>query len=269
MANMETLTYPENIANRNGFVRIIGMDSKQATKNVNVPTTGNIELPLPLSGLQYKDGMNYDNTDFGMFRNAAITGLDKGALDQLMENALDTFNNMGDASVRRDAIASISAMMGVGVGKVNSRTTPNPNSRSVFKSPSIRDFSFSWKLNPVTVQEAENIEKIIKTLRTEMYPKRMFPGQETRIGYRFPSIWNISVFIGAGEAKEVEPKIKPCWLTGMETNLGVNGVIMAKSGDDYNFAETTISLSFQEEIALTSEDITAAEPSQRGVTDGF
>ena len=249
------VTYPQDIANRNGFVRIIGMDSKKATKKSFVPTTPNIELPLPLSGLQYKDGMNYDNTDFGMFRNAAITGLDKGALDQLMENAVDTFNNMGDASVRRDAIASISAMMGVGVGQVNSRIKPNPNARSVFKAPNIREFSFNWKLNPTTVEEAESIEFMIKLFRTEMYPKRLFPGQETRIGYKFPSIWNISVFIGEGEQKEVEPKIKPCWLTSMETNLGAGGVIMAKSGDDFNFAETTISLAFQEEIALTSEDI--------------
>jgi len=250
-----TVAYPQDTANRNGFVRIQGMDSKKATKKSFVETTPVIELPLPLSGLQYKDGMNYDNTDFGMFRNAAITGLDKGALDQLMENAVDTFNNMGDASVRRDAIASISAMMGVGVGQVNSRIKPNPNSRSVFKSPNIRDFTFNWKLNPTTVDEAKNIEFMIYLFRREMYPKRLFPGQETRIGYKFPSIWNISAFIGEGEQKEVQPKIKPCWLTGMETNLGANGVIMAKSGSDFNFAETTISLSFQEEIALTSEDI--------------
>ena len=249
------VTYPQDTANRNGFVRIQGMDSKKAKKNSFVPTTPAIELPLPLSGLQYKDGMEYDNQKFGMFRNLMITGVDAGAIEQASAAAVDTFNNMGDAEVRRNAISTMGAMMGIGAGAVNSRTTPNPNARSVFKAPNIRDFSFNWKLNPTTVEEAESIEFMIKLFRTEMYPKRLFPGQETRIGYKFPSIWNISAFIGEGEQKEVEPKIKPCWLTSMETNLGAGGVIMAKSGDDFNFAETTISLAFQEEIALTSEDI--------------
>lgn len=249
-------TYPLASGDRNGFVRITGMDAKRYTNdNAWYPTTPNIELPLPLDGLKYTDGMSYENQNFGIFRNMMIDG--SVDLNETASAAVDTFKNAGDASVRRNAIASMTAMMGVGIGQVNSRTTPNPNTRATFKSPNLREFTFSWKLNPISPEEADMIKLIIKTIREEMYPKRLFPQQETRIGYRYPSIWSIAVFVGDNDGKQnqVEPFYKPCWLVNMDTNMGMNGAVLGRSGTQLNFAETTVSMRFQEEMAITSEDV--------------
>lgn len=252
------LNYPKASGDRNGYLRIQGIDAKTYTNdNAWNPTTEVIELPLPLEGLKFTDGMSYENHNFGLMRNAIVDGKNAD-VSQMSAAAVDTFKNLGNAEVRRNAVSSITAMLGVGIGQVKSRTTPNPNTRSVFKSPNLREFTFSWKLNPVSTDEAEEIDKIIKELRREMYPKRLFPQQETRIGYKYPSIWNIMAFVGGPDSKGftvVRPLLKPCWLVNMDTNMGSGGAILARSGENLAFAETTINLRFQEELALTSEDI--------------
>lgn len=249
-------TYPLGDANRNGFVRITGMDAKLYTnKNSFYPTTPHIELPLPLEGLKYTDGMSYENQNFGLLRNALI-GEGGPDLSGMKRAAQDVFGNIKEPGVAKGAISTIAAQIGINLAQVNSRTTPNPNTRSIFKSPNLREFSFGWKLNPISVEEADMIKLIIKTIRTEMYPKRMFPEQETRIGYKYPSIWSIAVFLGPDDKKlQVEPFFKPCWLVNMDVTTGTNAAVLGKSGKDLNFAETTINMRFQEEVAITSEDV--------------
>ena len=49
--------------------------------------------------------------------------------------------------------------------------TTNPNTRSLFKSVSLREFTFQFKFIPLSEQEHDHVISIIKFFRTELYPE--------------------------------------------------------------------------------------------------
>ena len=244
------LRYPLDVQNRNGFIRFTPIDGETG-KALNEP----IELQLPQGGLKYADGMNFDNQDMGVIRAAMISGVDKETANQLGEKIGDFFSNLGDGETRRKGINAIVGMAGNNVGQANSRIRPNPNTRAMFKSPNIREFSFDFKMIPVNSSEAKSIRDIVKRFRKNMYPERVFTGK-TKIAFYYPAMFEIEIFLGADEKFEVEPKIKPCFLKALNTNYNSSTpAIMAEKGNNLSFAETDLTLSFTEEVTLDQADI--------------
>lgn len=245
------LRYPSDVQNRNGFIRFTPMDGETGKKLDGQE----MELQLPQGGLKYSDGMNFENADMGIARAAMVSGVDNDLANQMGEKIGDFFSNIGDGETRRKGISAIVGMAGNNVGQANSRIRPNPNTRAMFKSPNIREFSFDFKMIPVNSKEAKTIRDIVKRFRKHMYPERVFTGK-TKIAFYYPSMFKIEIFLGADEKFEVEPKIKPCFLKALNTNYnGSTPAIMAEKGKNFSFAETDLSISFTEEVTLDQADI--------------
>jgi hypothetical protein len=130
--------------------------------------------------------------------------------------------------------------------------TTNPNTRVLFKSVGLREFSFAFKFLATSAREAEEIKEIIKLFRTELYPDTInipVGTSEISIGYRFPNKFQITVEY---DGEEIATRIKPCFLRDVSVTYNNTSMSMHEDG---NFTEIEMSLSFQETRTLSRKDV--------------
>lgn len=224
---------------------------------------GDVSLYLP-PGIQFADGVGYDNTNLGYFGNmiadAASAGMAgggkgigkvvRGNLDQMV-SSFDKLRSTSFNSDQKEAIAALTerflpegpaAAVRAGTG-----ITANPHTRSIFRDVALRQFSFTFSLLPMSPEEASQAEQIVQFFRENLYPEKVNNGYS----YKFPVKFRIQ-FKYNGE--EIAHKLLPCYLTSVQTSYNSNSGSFHSDG---KFSQTDISVTFQEEKTLTKEDIQA------------
>jgi len=235
--------------------------TKTVTKPKGLSETGRrVSLYLPV-GLQYRDNVAYDNMDLGGMGAAAEAGLKggEGAIKGLMEGGLKTLGAglMGSANKDVAKLATVKIMSNFpdevsGAFRSATGVTSNPNTRVLFKSVELREFSFAFKFISTSAKEAEEIKEIIKLFRTELYPENInipIGDSEISIGYKFPNKFRIDVEY---DGKEIATKIKPCFLR--DVGVTYNNTAMSMHSDG-NFQEIEMTLAFQETRTLNRKDV--------------
>lgn len=231
-------------------------------------TTGNfINLFLP-PGITFADAVELDTATFGTVGSTVLAGLegmgsersmsfsDMGnmAVNSFVNSITDIFqgNGGGEDAARYAAVRLSKAIPGnqglSAVAELSAQATDNPNKRVLFKSVNIRQFGFSFRFVPTSPEEAQAVEDIVKSFRTNMYPER-FDVADIPFGYKFPKLFLIT-YLHKGE--QVGFRMLPCYLENM--NVTYNQSSMAFF-EDNKFTETNISLSFKEYRALDKSDI--------------
>jgi len=94
----------------------------------------------------------------------------------------------------------------------------NPNLELLFNGPSLRSFSFSFRLSARNKNEAEKIVKIIRFFKEGMAPFR----SDANLFLLAPHTFQVHyLYRGPGANADEHPyigKMKECALTGFETN---------------------------------------------------
>lgn len=221
-----------------------------------------VSLYLPV-GLQYRDNVAYENMDLGGMGAAAERGLKSGsgAISSLIEGGLKTLTaGLGGAAnkdVAKLGVVKLASSLPdevSGAFRSAAGVTTNPNTRVLFKSVGLREFSFAFKFIATSPKEAEEIKEIIKLFRTELYPENInLPlnnGQsQISIGYKFPNKFQINIEY---DGEEVATRIKPCFLR--DVGVTYNNTSMSMHGDG-NFTEIEMTLAFQETRTLNRKDV--------------
>ena len=136
------------------------------------------------------------------------------------------------------------------------RTSPISNMTMLFDKPNLRTFSFSFKMQPVSKEEAFEIVQIVKFFRTELYPEAFntdtLGGISVPFGYRFPNEIQISMHYGDRAHNRNFIKFKPCYLTNFQATFNAPSGSFFKGGD---WQETTISMTLRENELLNKDDI--------------
>tara|TARA_B110000858_G_scaffold197574_1_gene259740 strand:- start:6938 stop:7912 length:975 start_codon:yes stop_codon:yes gene_type:complete len=235
-----------------------------------------VDLYMP-QGIQVQDGVQFDNVDFGMrgataFENAGTLG---GAAARIL-------NPMGDINALTDALRSApnkgeyasvgAAYLANKAGSITGaivssalQTTTNPNTRAVFKSVPLREFTFSFKMLPQSAAEAREIENIVKLFREEIYPDVIKLGNAA-VAYKFPNKFAIGLRYGT---QSVGIQILPSYLTNISTTYNGSSQSFYKDG---KFHEIDLTLTFRESRTLSREDIThgiTATGNTNPLTDNF
>ena len=125
-----------------------------------------------------------------------------------------------------------------------------PNSRALFESVPLREFTFQFKLIPNSQKEAEAIKRIIKFFRTELYPEDTNPtGQGVSLGYKFPNKFDIRM---SYSGRRVATGILPAYLRDVTVayNSGSMGFFY-----DGNFTDVDLNVSFLESRPLKKTEI--------------
>lgn len=226
----------------------------------NSPDSVTLYLP---QAIQFRDGAQYDNVDLGAaggVAEAAIqggSGLAGAAMKAMASEGgalIDAFKSGinsgagGLAAVRASKFFGDTAQ---NVVKSAVRVTTNPNTRSLFKSVAMREFTFQFKLIPETKKESESIKNIIKWFRTELYPESIPVTQGgPSIGYRFPNKMDITMMYNGKPIPMT--KMLPSYLRDITVTYNSNGMSFFEGGD---FTSVDLSLSFMEARPLTKAEI--------------
>lgn len=239
-----------------------------SSKKERSPESCKMYMP---SSIQIQDGVNYSTADLGIAGATLQAGINngEGIINSMINSAGQSITNVYDAmkgSMTQDAarlmttrLAGMAGKNGVIDGAVRGslRTSPIANITLLFDKPNLREFSFSFKMQPTTEKEAIMIGKIVKFFRTELYPEAFQHSQngvDIPFGYRFPNEIQISFHYDdtKGPAANQYILLKPCYLKNFSTNYNANSATFYKGG---YFQETSISMTFQENELLDKEDI--------------
>jgi len=230
-----------------------------------------INMYLP-ENIQINDAVNYSPVELGILGAAAEQAIYKGgnmatAMMKLAgEGITSTFDVLGKvvggASIDNDAVKigllrvlqrgafgdRIPAAFGTATG-----IALNPNVRSLLSSVSLRDFSFTFRMVPETKEESVQIQKIVDTFRSEMYPEgiegSVAGGGEISLGYKFPRMFMIRMFYN-GNVLPID--IKPVVLKSMSTVYNPSNYGWHEDGSP---SELQMTLSFGEDRTLDKKDL--------------
>jgi len=197
-------------------------------------------------GIQVTDGANYANFDMGIL---------KGGFSMAMNLAKGGSAGVSEADIFATALIAKDKILSPG-GKIESITSAsalkagvatNPYTRTAYESTNIRGYSFGFKLVASNSEESAQAQAIEKTFRKFLYPKRA-----GAIALVYPPLFTIE-FYSAGQQNEFMPKIKPCYLTALDTTVNESTAAMHK--DTGAPIEVNIGLTFQEERTLVRQDL--------------
>jgi hypothetical protein len=215
-------------------------------------STSVIALPIPGS-LQFGDGATYNNTELGIYGNFVSNiassvsknglGIDslKGALGAEVGKIKAAYDNSTVGSIMQAATALSGAGEGIQSAiSIGTGTTVNKNITTEFTATNTRVFSFQFQLIPRTISEGNEISKIVKTFRENLYPE----GDEFQLKY--PPKWNIEFKVGGKEGgSDIShlPKIGDTYLTEVSTTYNGSSNTWRSDGSPL---ETTIQVQFIE-----------------------
>ena len=246
----------------------------------SVINDGSILLQVP-SNVQDGNAVNYGDSSMNTIVGAAagvvgnvmesggqavadmISGkksLSKGLGDfgsDVKSDAQKRFENsqgLGDAAQKFMNAKLTSSALGIFGGNVSAqqllaRQTGqifNPNLELLFDAPTLRSFTFSFKMTPRSHQEARQCKLIIRSFKQNMAPKSNLEGGQvggTGIFLKSPNIFELRYKKGNRDHPFLH-KFKQCFLTNFSVNYTAEGT--HTTYDDSTPVSMTMDMTFKE-----------------------
>lgn len=257
------------------FDEAIGLDAfggagPTVTKKIQAPMTtygktksGVVTLYLP-QAINIQDGVQYDTLNLGVIGAVGLKALQSGT--DIKSAAYASIENAGrsmyDFVANRSGMASeLAGLAAVRLANKFGETTRavagsatgiavNPNTRALFKSVNLREFSFSFKMIASSAAEADAIEQIVKIFRTELYPDLIEDG-DIPLGYLYPNKFKINM---SYRGQSVATKFLPSHLKSINVVYNPSSMGWHVNGKP---SEVDLTLSFGEPRTLSKKDIKA------------
>ncbi len=190
--------------------------------------------------------------------SAAGGGLSPG-LQQFGSSISDILKNFGsNAPELRPMLINYFTEQAVGTQGLLSRTLGgaiNNNIELLFNGPTLRSFTFTFRLTPREPGESLEIKKIIRLFKTEMHPQL----SESELYLLTPNVFKLSYKQFFGDSSSVEKdheflnRIKICALKDFSVNYTPDGSYMTYNGDGAMTAYE-LSMTFAEISPIYRED---------------
>ena len=234
-----------------------GFGFNSGTNNLG-PSIGSVTLPIP-SGITDQNKADWGSNSMTALdiakaqvaKTAIFGGLDKGAQEFL--DYIKEANKNSGAVATAAGTALAAAAAGVDGEALLARTTGmvmNPNMELLFKGPTLRPFSFKFKLSPRGQTEANNIIQIIRFFKQGSAPIR----SQSNLFLKSPHIFKIT-YIHRGEQGELHKKLnafKTCALQGFGVNYTPTGNYATYQ--DGTMVAYDINMSFTEITPIFNDD---------------
>jgi hypothetical protein len=222
------------------------------------PSIGSVTLPIP-SGITDQNKADWGSNSMTALDIAKADVAKTAIFDGLQEGATKFLGYIEKAKSNSSAIGSAvgnafaAAAAGVDGQALLSRTTGmvmNPNMELLFKGPSLRPFSFKFKLAPRGQTEADNIIKIIRFFKQGGAPIR----SKSNLFLKSPHVFRLT-YIHRGEQGELHKKLnafKTCALQGFGVNYTPTGNYATYQ--DGTMVAYDINMSFTEITPVFNDD---------------
>lgn len=217
------------------------------------------DLHLPVA-YQVNDGFDYSTASLGLagagLMGAANSGqsLASGLFESIKEGAQSVFDLFGSGAVSRVAAVRGSQSLPIGEGlksavSITARAAMNPNIRTQFNGPSIREFNFVFKFIPKSAEESLMVKNIVKFFRFHSYPDEIAPN----IAYDYPNMFKIRLLSEVdGTFKNIGTPIKLCYLKTVSTVYNPTSPVLHPDGSP---TEIDMTLTFTEYKPLNRDDV--------------
>jgi len=244
--------------------RGLGLDKNLGLRK-DAPPAGNIlatiTLPMPSGGITDRNSVNWQSGEL----NPAIEGMADtlnsfllGGAEAGADTAKDQFGAFlgGESNTKllKALIASqtIKSALNQNVLSRQYGVVINPNLELLFDSPSLRDFSFTFKMTPRSKSEAIRVRTIIRYFKQSMSVKR----SKSVLLLKAPHTFRIQ-YKTSNQDHPYLNRFKECALTNCSVNYTPDGQYMSYDDSDPNGRSMTayeLSLSFQELEPIFDDD---------------
>jgi hypothetical protein len=224
---------PSTLASSNTSQRNVGFlpnkpNSDGTTEGTNRIILGSITLPIP-GNITDRNDADWSKSDISVINQAMAD-----ATNSFLVGGAEAGKNAAEKGVKSIAndknilTAVIAAKVTEGTlgssANVLARqygAVPNPNAELLFNGPSLRGFSFTFKMSPRGPKEAKDVRTIIRYFKQAMSVKRT----ESVLLLKSPHTFAISYLTGKDEHPYLN-KFKECALTSCSVNYTPYGSYM-------------------------------------------
>ena len=170
------------------------------------------------------------------------------------QKRFENSQGLGDAAQKFMNAKLTSSALGIFGGNVSAQQLLarqsgqifNPNLELLFDAPTLRSFTFSFKMTPRSEQEARQCKLIIRSFKQNMAPKSNLEGGQvggTGIFLKSPNIFELSYRKGNRDHPFLH-KFKQCFLTNFSVNYTAEGT--HTTYDDATPVSMTMDMTFKE-----------------------
>jgi hypothetical protein len=233
-------------------------------RNTNKEPLGTVLLPVP-SSLQDGNTVNYSDSSMNTLIGAGL-GLSMGVMQNVgkligqgrFEDAITELKNQGKGALEASGLTVETAVAlltkqfagsalnlfggNVTIDQIQARESGqifNPNMELLFNGPSLRNFTFSFKMTPRSPEESNEIKNIIRFFKKGMAAK----AGGSRLFLSTPNVFELRYRKGRGEHPFLN-KFKQCFLQNIAVNYTGEGVY--STYNDGTPVSMTMSLQFKE-----------------------
>jgi hypothetical protein len=233
---MANLRFPENLDGSFSPWILFATQRPQYDRRVNAAkasqTGESVGLYFP-TGHNVSDSLEYDTGELGLIG---------GTINKFVNNGggttTDNVQKLVQSARAAGGVGARTAAAAVGAGDVYNRANQrvaNPQEFMLFKSPGMRDFSFSFTFLPQSQTEADVVPRIIQFFRVAAYPREL-----DSLEYQFPDTFAISFQQSSDDVIRM-PEVA---CTGVNVTYNPNSMSYFTNGNQP--VETTLELSFTE-----------------------
>jgi hypothetical protein len=209
---------PRNVSNENANLNPVqGRQGKQTS-------IGSVTLPIP-AGISDNNSVTWNSDELDPFKamgvdiaqSAIFQGIGAGA-NSAVAAGQNIANNSSDAGA---ALGNKFVEAATGTSNLLSRTRGaiiNPNMELLFQGPSLRPFSFTFKLAARNEEESRIIRSIIRFFKQGMSPIRT----EANLFLKAPHTFQIQ-YLHLGKQHNYLNKFKECALQSFSVNYAPEG----------------------------------------------
>lgn len=170
------------------------------------------------------------------------------SIDAMKELITGDTGNLGRLALV-EQIISVQGLFTRATGKIL-----NPNIELLFNTPSLRPFTFNFRLSPRDKNEAQTVKNIIRFFKQGMAPRI----QEDSIFIKSPYVFGIRYLIGSSNTHTGIGKIKTCALQNCTVDYTPNSSYMTYQ--DGTMVSYNVNMTFQELLPVYDKDYADDHP---------
>jgi hypothetical protein len=269
-----TMQYPLSIAAGQDVIQFTALSyavkeisgfSFSGRDRVPVGTTGGrskgtVTLPIQ-SGIKDSNtagwGEDTMNPLQAMLAKSALGLVMDGKTDQMGKAATQIQKNTKEF---QDGVGAAAVSSAVGVKNILARTegkVVNPNLELLFQKPTLRPFSFTFRMSARNADEAKDIIKIIRFFKQNMAPQKGggTGGESANLFLKAPNTFQVHYLHRGKDAGEEHPfigKMKECAMTAFDVDYTPDGNY--STYEDGVMTSYTISMTMKELEPVFYED---------------
>jgi hypothetical protein len=216
---------------------------------------GSVTLYMP-SGISVADTLSYDNADTGLGGEIMKAGGSAASPGEFIDSLKDQSKGVAQTAVAAGTakVAQSKSLAGGAAGQalLNIGEVVNPHTQMLFKSPSLRQFQFQFKMFPKTKAEAQEIIKIVQFFRVAAYPALGNGNGTDSVNmstFKFPDVFKVTFLTGSKQNKNII-RMMDSYLTSVTVNYNPTSPTFFEDGMP---SEIDLSLTFQESKALNRD----------------